>query len=50
MIKRCTPSILVDFIDNAGNLLTKVQGENLTGVVDSSGNSLTNDIIESGLE
>ncbi|XP_076091061.1 choline transporter-like protein 2 [Mytilus galloprovincialis] len=50
VIKRCTPSILVDFIDNAGNLLTKVQGENLTGVEDSSGNSLTNDIIESGLD
>jgi len=50
VIKRCTPSILVDFINNAGNLLSKIQNANLTNVTDSSGNDLTDDIINTGLE
>lgn len=50
VIKRCTPSILADFINNAGNLLSKIQNENLTDVKDSSGNDLTDDIINTGLD
>jgi hypothetical protein len=50
VINRCVPSFLFDFLENGGNLLKKVENENLNNVTDSANNTLSNEIIKDGLK
>lgn len=48
-INRCVPSFLFGFLEKGGDLLKKVENENLNNVTDSANNTLSNEIIKDGL-
>ena len=50
VINRCVPSFLFDFLEKGGDLLKKVENENLNNVTDSANNTLSNEIIKDGLK